>query len=153
MEPQSYRMNEGAQADDGHDGAPTTSQDLSEDRLFTYAIARGDLAMEPGKLASQAIHASRISLLKFLRRHPDRSDEFISMNSCGSAVTLRARHLADLERARDEAERAGLPWALFTDSQHVMAPHFDGSPVTTMLAIGPAPREAMRHITRRFRCV
>lgn len=109
--------------------------------------------MEPGKLASQAIHASRLSLLHFLNRHPDRAPEFLALNSCGSAVTLRAKNLAALERARDEAERAGIPWALFTDRDHVMPPHFDGSPVTTMLAIGPAPRESMRHITRKMRCV
>lgn len=145
-------MTEGAQARQADGATPSRSEAAPEDKLFTYAIARGDLEMEPGKLSSQAIHASRLSLLKFIKRHPERADEFISLNSCGSAVQLLAKNLGALERARDEAERAGIPWALFTDSGHVMGPHFDGSPVTTMLAIGPAPREAMRHITKKFRC-
>jgi peptidyl-tRNA hydrolase len=108
--------------------------------------------MSAGKMGAQIAHATRLSLLRYLKYNPDRSEEFIALNSCGSAVTLQADRLRDLERARDEAERAGLPWALFTDSGHIMPPHFDGSPVTTVLSIGPAPRAAMRAITRRFRC-
>lgn len=114
---------------------------------------RGDLDMAPGKLASQATHASRISLLHFLKRHPDRIDEFIDLNSCGSVVVLKAKNLGQLERARDQAEAAGLPTALFADREHVIpGTAFDGSPVVTALAIGPATREAMREITKRFRC-
>lgn len=103
-------------------------------------------------MASQAIHASRLSLLRYLKDNPHRADEFIAMNTCGSAVTLLARHTADLERAQREAQVAGLPNALFSDSGHIMPPHFLGEPITTALAIGPATREAMRAITKRFQC-
>jgi len=108
--------------------------------------------MPPGKMASQAIHCARLSLLKYLRDTP-REDEFLALGTCGSAVTLRGKNLAALERARDEAEAAGLPCHLFSDSGHILLPHFTGAPLTTALAIGPAPREAMRSITRRFRCL
>lgn len=126
---------------------------LAEDKLFTYVIIRGDLDMPAGKLGAQACHASRLSLLRFLKSHPERADEFLSLNSAGSMILLRGRHLGDLERAHAQSEAAGLPTALFTDSGHILLPHFDGSPVTTALAIGPATRESMRHITKRFRVV
>lgn len=108
--------------------------------------------MGPGKLAAQATHACRLSLLRYLQSDPGRAAEFLSLNSCGSVVVLRARHLPDLERAAAEAARAGLPHSLFTDSGHVLPPHFDGGPVPTALAIGPATKEAARHIAKRFRC-
>ncbi len=108
--------------------------------------------MPPGKMASQAIHCARLSLLRYLRDVP-RADEFLALGTCGSAVTLRGKNLAALEKARDEAEQSGLPHHLFSDSGHILPPHFTGEPVTTALAIGPAPREAMRAITRRFRCL
>jgi PTH2 family peptidyl-tRNA hydrolase len=108
--------------------------------------------MPPGKLAAQATHAARLSLLRYLKHHPERLDEFIDLNSCGSMVVLVAKGLPQLEHARDAADAADLPCALFVDSAHVLPPHFDGAPVPTALAIGPAPRERMRDITKRFRC-
>lgn len=120
--------------------------------MYTYILIRGDLQMPPGKMASQAIHASRLSMLRYLQANPARAEEFLRLNTCGSAVTLLARNLGDLERAQAQARDAGLPHALFIDSGHIMPPHFDGGPVTTALAIGPAPRELMRAITKRFRC-
>jgi PTH2 family peptidyl-tRNA hydrolase len=109
--------------------------------------------MPPGKLASQAVHAARISLLRYIKRHPWRLHEFLDLNSCGSAVTLNGRNLADLERAWGQARAAGLPCALFTDSGHVFGEHFSGAPIVTALAIGPAGRGEMRQITKRFQCV
>jgi peptidyl-tRNA hydrolase len=114
--------------------------------------------MPPGKLASQLIHASRLSLLRYLRTlsHSEmlaRMDEFIALNTCGSAITLRAKNLAQLLAARDAAEDAGLPCTLFTDSGHVLLPHFDGTGTISGLAIGPARREAIDPITRKFRCI
>ena len=109
--------------------------------------------MDRGKLASQASHARCLSLLKFIKAHPNRLDEFVGLNCCGTVAILEARNETALDRAAYEAEAAGLPWALFTDSGHVMPPHFDGNPVVTALAIGPAARADMRHITKRFQCL
>ncbi len=80
-------------------------------------------------------------------------DEFIHLNTCGSAIALRAKNLSQLEKARDEAIAAGLPWALFSDSGHILPPHFTGDPVITALSIGPAPRSAIHPITKKFRCI
>jgi len=177
-------------------GQAAVQDQIPEDRLYTYVIVRGDLEMAPGKTASQAVHAARLSLLRYIKDHPDRADEFISKNSCGSVVVLVAKNLMQLEEAHARAVAEGLPAALFVDSGHIpvvwlpaeqakradatvqasacgtangepiQAPtylpsetrrclnkHFLGGPVVTALAIGPACRGAMRHITKRFRCV
>lgn len=113
--------------------------------------------MPPGKLASQAAHASRLSLLRYLRSLGTNSmmammDEFISSNLCGSAIVLRAKNLSQMLKAKEEAEAKGLPCALFSDSGHILLPHFTGEPIITALSIGPALREDIHPITKKFRC-
>lgn len=126
---------------------------MPEDALYSYILLRTDIDMPPGKMASQAVHAGRLSLLHYLRNNPHRADEFIQLNSCGSVVALRTKNLSEIERAAREAAEAGLPWALFSDSGHILPPDFLGDPVVTALAIGPSERHLLRPITRRFRCV
>lgn len=150
---------------------------------------RGDLEMDSGKAASQAVHAARLSLLRYIKDQPERADEFISKNSCGTVVVLRAKNLQQMEDVHARALAERLPAALFEDSGHIpvvrlpaetpkqpsntvqprpfgtasdetarspsdtqkcLNKHFDGSPIVTALAIGPAPREALRALTRRF---
>lgn len=114
---------------------------------------REDLEMPAGKLASQASHASRLSLLHFIKDNPHRVDEFINNNSAGSVVVLKCKNLQKLQAAFQQAKDMGFPCAMFSDSGHIMFPHFDGSLVTTALAIGPAPKEAMRPITKKFQLI
>jgi len=130
----------------------TRVEPTGEDALFSYAIVRADLAMPPGKMASQASHAFVHSLLRFLERDPNRSAEFLALGTSGSRVVLTGRNEEDLLKAHAQAEALGLPCALFVDSGHVMAPAFDGSPVATALGIGPASKDALRPVVRRFRC-
>ena len=108
--------------------------------------------MPPGKMAAQAVHAARLSLMLYLRKSP-RAEEFLTLGSCGSVVMLRTKNLAAMERAKSEAEEMGLPTALFFDQGHILPPHFTGEPIPTALAIGPAGRDVMRPITKRFRCL
>ena len=77
----------------------TENQDFKniEEKLFSYIIVRGDLDMPAGKLAAQATHAARISLLKYIAQHPEHLEEFISLGSCGSVVVLQAKNLSQLE--------------------------------------------------------
>ena len=121
------------------------------DELCTYVVVRGDLDMPPGKTAAQAVHAARLSLLHLLKKEPHRIDEFVEANCCGTVVVLVAPSKDQFERAAREAANAKLPVAVFTDSGHVLPPHFDGSAVVTALGIGPAPRESVRPLVRRFR--
>jgi peptidyl-tRNA hydrolase len=140
---------------------------IPEEDLYTYVIVRRDLAMAPGKIASLAVHAARLSLLLYIKRFPERIDEFISKNLCGSAVVLYGRHLLDLEIAHERAIAAGLPTSLFKDSGHIPTTSmsgdgivsgernicFDGQSIVTALGIGPCTKEEARAITKRFRLV
>ncbi len=114
--------------------------------------------MPKGKLASQAIHATRLSTLKYLRDMPpekmlEAMDYFLGKNSCGSAFTVTAKNMGQIERIKKEAIEAGLPWAMFSDSGHILPPHFDGNPIVTGISIGPAPRARIRHISKRYQSI
>jgi Peptidyl-tRNA hydrolase PTH2 len=99
------------------------------------------------------VHASRLSLLSFVKTHPYMDDEFLSRNSCGNTGVLSGRHERDLLATSDKAGEAGLPWALFSDYGHVMLPYFDGPLTLTSLAIAPVSRECIRPIVKKFQCV
>ena len=107
--------------------------------------------MSKGKSSAQACHAARLSLLKFLKTNPERANEFIKLNSCGSMVLLDAPDLSALHKMAAKAAQGHLPWALFVDSGHIHPPSFDGSPVVTALAIGPALKAQIKPITRHLR--
>lgn len=109
--------------------------------------------MDAGKAAAQAVHAARLSLLRHLQHHPDQAVEFLDRNSIGSVVVLDAPTLTDLERLATLAALHELPWAMFVDSEHVLPPHFDGSPITTALAIGPAQQSRIKPLVRKYRCL
>jgi peptidyl-tRNA hydrolase len=112
-----------------------------------------DLDMPPGKLASQAGHCCSQSLIQFLIRNPERLFEFAESGYSGSRITLKAKNEAQLRRAYEEARSFDLPCWLFIDKDHILPPHFTGAPIVTGLGIGPATREAMRPITKRFQCL
>lgn len=105
--------------------------------------------MPAGKLAAQAGHAF---LDSFLKSSTDIQREYLAP-SHGTKVTLAAKTLEHLLRARDECARIGLPHALITDSGHVLPPHFDGNPIITALGIGPARRGDVHAITQRFQLI
>jgi len=109
--------------------------------------------MDAGKLAAQCCHAARLSLLAYLQHNPDRLTEFLQANSVGTMVVLDAPSLGDLEKLSVLASRRRLPWALFVDSGHICPPYFDGSPIPTSLAIGPADRQQIKPLVRAYRCV
>ena len=125
--------------------------DIPEEKLYTYIIIRDDLEMTPGKMASQVSHARSIALLKYIQANPHRLSEFIDANVAGSAIVLRAKNLHALETLHAQADNEGFITALFSDSGHIMPPHFDGSPTITALAIGPSTKDSMRHLTKKFR--
>lgn len=111
---------------------------------------RGDIEMSSGKMASQACHASRLSLMEYLQSNPERAGEFLEKNSCGSMVILRAKKESDLLTSFAKAEDVGFPCAKFMDSGHIHGEDFDGEPILTAVAIGPATKESMRSIVKKF---
>lgn len=109
--------------------------------------------MPSGKMASQASHASRLSLLHFLKQNPHRLDEFIDKNLAGSVIVLKVDNEQILHTVFEKAKEEDFPSALFTDSGHILEPHFNGEPIVTALSIGPALKQDMYHLTKKFKLV
>lgn len=117
-----------------------------------YAILRGDLNMSPGKSASQAGHAFKLLTKQIITEHPALAAEYFS-DGLGTNVVLQAKNQFQLERAFREAKAAGISAELIIDSGHIMPPYFDGKPIITALGIGPATRDQIKQITKRFNCL
>ena len=113
-----------------------------------YAIIRSDLAMTTGKLASQAGHAFVDTADDCRNIDPTRYAAYT-----GTKVVVGARNEEQLLRAYEQAQQAGLPCALIIDSGHIMPPHFTGDPIVTALGIGPARRDEVHAITKKFQLV
>lgn len=118
-----------------------------------YAILRADLNMSPGKAASQAGHAFKLLTKQIITEHSVLAADYFSDGDMGTNVVLQAKNQFQLERAFQEAKAAGIPAELIIDSGHIMPPHFDGDPIITALGIGPASRDQIKQITKRFNCL
>jgi len=103
--------------------------------------------MDAGKSASQAGHAY---LGAFLNAETSLQKEYHSEFPAhpGTKVCLTSKTLSQLLRAKDEAEAAGIPAYLVTDSG--CKNFFDGRPTITALGIGPASKSQIHNITKRF---
>jgi peptidyl-tRNA hydrolase len=102
--------------------------------------------MTPGKAASQAGHAF---LDSFLTAPPDLARAYL--DDGGTKIVLSIpdeRRLCDLYY---QARMAKLPCAMVVESNHVMPPVFDGSPIVTAIGIGPIAREQAKPLLRRLR--
>jgi PTH2 family peptidyl-tRNA hydrolase len=53
--------------------------------------------------------------------------------------------------AYEQARDLNLPCCLIEDSGHILPPHFLGQPIVTAMGIGPARRDEVRDITKRFK--
>ncbi len=105
--------------------------------------------MSPGKAASQAGHAYKMITKQMLEKYPHLAKQYFS-DGIGTNVCLKSKNLSKLLEAHERAKEANIPCELITDSGHIMPPHFTGQPVITALGIGPATREQISHITKRF---
>lgn len=117
--------------------------------LNLYAIYRADLEMPPGKLSAQCGHAYLNAYEVALLQRAQITGSYKGTGN-GTKICMYAKNLGQLLRAYDDARRANLPCSLIIDRGHVLAPHFDGKPIITALGIGPAYRDEMQHITKRY---
>ena len=108
---------------------------------------RTDLGMDSGKIASQAGHAY---LGAFINANSDLQKEYHAEfpQSPGTKVCLTAKNLNYLLRAKEEAEAAGIPAYLVTDSG--CANFFNGEPTVTALGLGPSTKNEIGKITKKF---
>lgn len=128
-----------------------TMLDFVEDYrpLNMYAIFRSDLDMTPGKLSAQAGHAYQMSYDKAVRERPEITSQYKGSGN-GTKISMYAKNLGQLIRAYRECQAAKIPCELIIDRGHILLPHFDGKPIITALGIGPAYRDEMAHITKRY---
>lgn len=99
-----------------------------------YAIARNDLDMNPGKLASQIGHA-------FVGAHTNAPQELQEQYGNGTKICLYAslEQILEIERYCIENK---IPHYLMVDEHHVMLPHFTGKPIVTAIGIGPITKQS-----------
>lgn len=109
--------------------------------------------MPAGKLSSQAGHAYTDTLWTAFDDDPDLTLRYRREGAGGSKVTIKAKNENAILRAQRECAEAGIPHALVVDRDHILLPHFDGSPIVTALGIGPCTKAQCRHITKRFQVV
>ena len=114
-----------------------------------YAIVRGDLAMTPGKAASQAGHAF---LGAFLRNQDSALLSSYHQDfpqSPGTKVVLQAPDLTAIERAQEALNQCSLPYFLVVDSGCENLN--DGHPTVTALGFGPIRKHEVPKALRRLR--
>ena len=106
--------------------------------------------MSQGKAASQLAHAAKNVAILAAQNNPDLLRIYQGPDFLGTQIILKAKSEQYLLRAHEEAKRAGLITSLIIDRNHIMPPHFDGSPIITALGIGPCTKEQAHAITKRF---
>jgi len=104
--------------------------------------------MSPGKIASQAGHAYLGAYIEASRRIPDAVAAYhADLPTPGTKVCLKGS-LNTLRRAKEEADKAGIPNSLIIDSG---CPNFfNGEPTVTALGFGPATEEQLTPFLRRL---
>ena len=126
-----------------------SSSPTPDTTLRLYALVRTDLGMDAGKTASQAGHAYLGAYI-----NPSQDPSVLAEyhkdypQSPGTKVCLACKNLPALLRAEAEAIEAGIPTFKVIDSG--CENFFGGRPIVTALGIGPATRDQIRHITKRF---
>lgn len=128
-----------------------TMLDFTDDYrpLNMYAIFREDLQMPPPKMAAQAGHAFDRCHDKAKIERPDITSQYKGTGN-GTKICMSAKNMRQLERAYRDCLTAGIPCQIIIDRGHVLAPHFNGDPVITALGIGPAYRDEVAHIIKRY---
>jgi len=103
--------------------------------------------MDTGKISSQCGHAY---LGAFINANSKLQSEYHSElpEHPGTKVCLASKNLCHLLRAEIEAKAAGIPVFRVVDSG--CKNFFNGEPTITALGLGPATKDQIKHITRRF---
>jgi peptidyl-tRNA hydrolase len=102
--------------------------------------------MTAGKAASQAGHAF---LDSFVIAPPEIARAYLADGGTKIVLTVPDEQaLCDLYH---KARMAKLPCAMVVESNHIMPPSFDGSPIVTAIGIGPVAKAQAREITKGLR--
>lgn len=112
-------------------------------------LVRTDLGMTCGKMCSQASHAALGAFLQCKDSETLKAYHAEFPVSPGTKVCLQLDNLDQLLIAEEKAKEAGLSFFRVVDSG--CQNFFNGEPTITALGIGPATKDQVKHITRRFK--
>lgn len=115
---------------------------MSEAELRIWIVVRDDLEMPAGKMMAQVGHA--VASLIF-GGNPETVAAY--MRCAQPKITVRAKNLHALERARDEAEASNIGTAFITDAGRTVFPE----PTPTVCGIGPCFASDLPQFVRRLR--
>ena len=104
-------------------------------------VVRDDLEMSIGKLSAQVAHAAVTCALEAKAKKTKWFSEWYKEGQ--RKVVLKVDGVEELRELKDQATRAGLPFALITDAGLTELP----PNTTTCLGIGPAPAHQIDSIT------
>ena len=122
---------------------------MDEDKIKQVIVMRKDLNMRKGKMVAQGSHASmKIFFDRMIYNHgvphAQRYEQFYYcnfteemikwMNGAFTKVCVSVNSEEELLSLKDQAEKAGIPVSLITDSGLT---EFNGIPTNTCIAIGP----------------
>ncbi|KAN0036156.1 hypothetical protein ACTA71_005458 [Dictyostelium dimigraforme] len=108
-------------------------------------VIRTDLGMTKGKIIAQCCHASLGARQKALK---DTKKVLRQWENFGCAkITLKANSKEELVELRNKAKEFGVVSYLVLDSGHTQIP--SGS--ATVLAVGPAPKDAVDAVTKHLK--
>ena len=117
--------------------------------LNMYAIFRSDLDMTPGKLCAQGGHAFLQAYEKALIQRPAITSLYKGTGN-GTKIFMYAKNLGQIIMAYRNCQQDNIPCELIIDRGHIMLPHFTGEPIITALGIGPAHKDEIAHITKKY---
>jgi PTH2 family peptidyl-tRNA hydrolase len=104
-------------------------------------LLRKDLKMGAGKAAAQAAHASVLSYLTVLKKHPDIIKEWILSGQ--TKIVLRLKDGIEAESIKKKLSAAKIPFAVVTDAGRTqVAPGTE-----TAIGVGPYYADKLDSIT------
>jgi PTH2 family peptidyl-tRNA hydrolase len=105
---------------------------------------RNDLEISKGKTATQVGHAAVSAAEEARKHHPRWWAAWLNEGQCKIAVKVSSEK--ELLKLKDEAQEAGLPYALIEDRGLTEIP----LGTVTCLGIGPAPADKVDKITGKL---
>jgi peptidyl-tRNA hydrolase len=114
-----------------------------EEPLMQVIVVRRDLDWPVGAIATQAVHASTKAMALF-RSHPE-TQAFVASEAALQAMHVciyEAKSLAKLQNLHAKFTAAGIDACLWTEQPE---------DVTIALATRPAPKSALRAVTKSLR--
>lgn len=109
--------------------------------------------MPKGKLAAQAGHAFEYAMSNAIFNFPHRAKKYQNPNLGGSKISLYIPSEEEIIELYNKLLAANIPCSIVVDKNHVLPPHFDGSPIITALGIGPVSKKESKHLLSKLKLV